>query len=50
MTSYAYFAFRRMHWEPSRLINMDPQERAATIAFIRKWADDEKKAEKKVKK
>lgn len=46
---YAYFCFRRMHWEPSRLIEMDINERAATIAFIRKWIKDEKEEAKKNK-
>lgn len=38
-----------MHWEPSRLIEMDINERAATIAFIRKWIKDEKEEAKKNK-
>lgn len=39
-----------MHWEPSRLFEMDINERAAVIAFIRKRIKEEEKEARKMNK
>lgn len=49
MAMYGYFCFRRLHILPNQFDDLETNEKAMVIAFIRKWVKDEKEAEKKAK-
>lgn len=46
-TGYAYFCFCKLHWAPHQFDDLDDNEKAAVIAFIRKWLKDDREAKKK---
>ena len=50
MAVYAYWAFVKHGIFPSVIDDLETSEKALIIAFIRKYAEDKKKAEKEMKK
>lgn len=48
MALYSYFCFRRLGILPNQFDDMDEQEKAMVIAFIRKWVTDKRKEQKEL--